>query len=302
MVVLSGKRTFAETVPIPSKRPAVMNVSPSFIEELKNREQHKENSKPTETDSKKQTTDQNNKRKDSILPLPPPPKTIEEENNSKQSELVDLTPVELLKVLGEEHLDKEPPTLPDLTDLPTKQMKKANQAFGKEMEKVRQEKTEIAKTADQIKITKPAFKKIPIPKHKPVQDAADELNNIETSAGTDIQNDDNYEGDENTTLVSFALKPEQIKLDPNLEMFLQEHALKLFHENKNMRMEIQAYATSVEGEQHSDVRISLARALEVRSFLIKNKIQASRLKLNPMGTDKSNATDNRIDLLFISDE
>ncbi|MGH1376857.1 MAG: OmpA family protein [Alphaproteobacteria bacterium] len=101
-------------------------------------------------------------------------------------------------------------------------------------------------------------------------------------------------------LVSFSIPAKQVKLDESLQNFLQTYALKLFNDNPDLNMEIHAYATPVEGEKHSDVRISLARALEVRSFLIDKKIAPSRLKLQPNGQDKSNSNDDRIDIIFIA--
>lgn len=124
---------------------------------------------------------------------------------------------------------------------------------------------------------------VPTPPHKP------SLNAIEPAAQDD--------GPE-TTLVSFTLKPKQITLDKNLRYFLEKHALRILNEDKNIEIHIHAYATPIAGEAYSDVRLSLARALEIRSFLIDKKIEASRLKLTPVGHDKENGSNDRIDLIF----
>ena len=134
---------------------------------------------------------------------------------------------------------------------------------------------------------------IPTPKHKPKN-----FNNLEPSASNSSNKTDSLE----TTLVSFTIKPEQIGLDKNLEFFLKKHAINLFNRDKNLKMKILAYATEIEGQPHSDVRISLARALEVRSFLIKNNIPPSRIKLSPEGKGKINENGDRIDLIFIKDK
>ncbi|PCI56768.1 MAG: hypothetical protein COB36_00375 [Alphaproteobacteria bacterium] len=123
----------------------------------------------------------------------------------------------------------------------------------------------------------------PTPPHKP------SLNAIEPAAQDD--------GPE-TTLVSFTLNPKQITLDKNLRYFLEKHALRILNEDKNLEIHIHAYATPIAGEAYSDVRLSLARALEIRSFLIDKKIEASRLKLTPVGHDKENGSNDRIDLIF----
>ncbi len=129
---------------------------------------------------------------------------------------------------------------------------------------------------------------IPVPSHKPL------FNNIEPSSGGN-----NIHQNE-TTIVSFTLMPEQISLDENLEDFLKTEAIDLFNNNKNLKMEIHAYATKTEGQPYSDVRISLARALKVRSFLIDNNVLPSRLKLKH--ADKNENNSDRIDLIFIETE
>lgn len=123
----------------------------------------------------------------------------------------------------------------------------------------------------------------PVPQNKPL------LNNIEPSSGKE---------DAQTTLVSFTLQPNQVSLDENLHYFLEKHALKILEQDKRLTIHINAYATGIEGEEYSDVRLSLARALEVRSFLIDRNVDASRLKLTPIGNAPNSGTKNRIDLIF----
>lgn len=109
----------------------------------------------------------------------------------------------------------------------------------------------------------------------------------------------NNDSDDNTTLVSFMMLPEQIHLDENISSFLKEYAVKTLNENDSITMEIHAYARPIDNKQFSDVRLALARALEVRSFLIQQNIDPSRMKLSPVGKDSVNGSDDRIDLLFI---
>ncbi len=138
------------------------------------------------------------------------------------------------------------------------------------------------------KSSKASFRKqsIPIPRHKPKR------RTMQTSA----------EAQDEGTLVSFALQPGQINLDENLRNFLQDHALRLFNQKSNLTMEIQAYATATDSEPHGDVRVALARALEVRSFLINQNVSPNRLKLTPKGQDQAGAGNDRIDLLFFEQE
>lgn len=101
-------------------------------------------------------------------------------------------------------------------------------------------------------------------------------------------------------LVSFTLEPNQLSLDPALKDFLLEHAVEMFKNDPDLRLEIHAYAGRQNDQAYSDVRRSLARALEVRSFLLEQNIDPSRLKLTPLGQDAEEVSDNRIDLLFIA--
>ena len=155
---------------------------------------------------------------------------------------------------------------------------------------------------------KDSIKKAPVPIEKPVKIVKANLAPaiIEPAAGEDDDSDEgpllpvskNKEG--SSKLISFFLQPAQTKLDENLSSFLQNHALKIMTEDKDLDIEIYSYATPIKDEEHSDVRISLARALEVRSFLMNNRIDPSRLRLKPMDNsyDKTKA-DDRIDLMFI---
>lgn len=136
-----------------------------------------------------------------------------------------------------------------------------------------------------------SFEDVPVPSRKPAFKAA----SVQVSEAEEISEQEDVE----TTLVSFTLPPEQVELNPELEDFLAHYALKVFRETPSVKMEIQAYATKINNQEYSDVRLSLARALEVRTFLINQNIAPSRLKITPMGRDTENAADDRIDLIFI---
>ncbi len=199
-----------ETIPIPPRRPDVLNVSPAYIEELRNRENHQN--------------------------VYSPASDVTFTNEDLEREITKIDSAELFRILKPNH-------------------------------------------------TLAAF--APTPAHKPL------LNAIEPAA---------QEDEPETTLVSFTLKPKQITLDKNLHYFLEKHALRILNEDKNLEIHIHAYATPIPGEAYSDVRLSLARALEVRSFLIDKNIEASRLKLTPVGHDKDDGSNDRIDLVFMAKE
>ena len=130
---------------------------------------------------------------------------------------------------------------------------------------------------------------IPIPIHKPLKLAS------LTKSYSKKANDEK-------ALISFMLEPDQIDLDNSLKEFLVDYAIGMFRSNQDLMMEIYAYATLEDNKDYSDVRRSLARALEVRRFLLSHNIQASRLKIIPVGLDDKNKADDRIDLLFVSQQ
>jgi len=101
------------------------------------------------------------------------------------------------------------------------------------------------------------------------------------------------------TLISFSMPPRDIILGEDVRSFLSNHVIPLFQNNDSFILEINAYATPIEGENYSEIRISMARALEIRKFLMNNRIPASRLKLKHMGSDQNLLADDRIDLILI---
>lgn len=133
-------------------------------------------------------------------------------------------------------------------------------------------------------------KGIPIPPEKPESFTGDE-----EAEGIAVEDKD----DKEKTIISFSLPPKEIALSKDIENFLQTRVLPKFKNDAKFELEIYAYATKIDGEEHSAIRISLARALEVRRWLIDNNVPPSRLKLSHMGSGKDMKPDDRIDLILI---
>lgn len=64
------------------------------------------------------------------------------------------------------------------------------------------------------------------------------------------------------------------------------------------RLQVRAYATGEEGSKSSARRISLSRALAVRSFLMDAGIKPTRVDVRAMGTETDRSPLDRVDLLF----
>ncbi len=136
---------------------------------------------------------------------------------------------------------------------------------------------------------------IPIPQKKPGSKESKPVTRLIKSVEKEKKKDSG------AAIVSFALQPDQVKLDYDLQSFLSDHALEIFKRDSQIKLDIQAYAKTENGDQSSNVRLSLARALEVRKYLMKQGVSPSRLKLSAIGSDKHGTNSNRIDLVFAKD-
>lgn len=125
-----------------------------------------------------------------------------------------------------------------------------------------------------------------------------DTNTIEPSAGTEDLYEISASAPQDATVISFTLEPGQVVLDDNIRGFLQDHVLGLFQSHENFRLEINAYSSSLPQEEYSHVRISLARALEVRRYLIDHGVAPSRMKLKSMAKNDP-VDDDRIDLVLV---
>ena len=221
----AGVASDNSSIPVPPKRPDILNVSPAYIKQLTNRNTNDDN-------------DFNNIDPASgsgMGAMPPaitPPENLSLDNHSIKR----INANELVEILE------------DVTN---------------------------SKTA---KSTQRGH--IPVPSRKP--------KNIS----------ENIPQDTAETLISFSLQPEQMHLDDVIKDFLSNKAINLFEENQGVKLDIQAYAEMEDNKPNSDTRISLARALQVRQFLMQKGISPSRLKLSAMGQDSETNSHNRIDLIF----
>ncbi len=224
-----------QTIPTPPKRPEVLEVPPSYVEDLRQKNKRNTSPKVIKMEDEDYSSQYNVKMS---------------EENDEFPELVDLTKEDILDLLDNKEM--------------TRQVVDGEGGGPKSYERENL---------------------VPIPSQKP------NLN------GHSLAPSDYSE--EETTLISFSLKDDQIHLDEHLKKFLRSHAVRLFNDDSDLRMDIQAYAKGIDGQQHSDVRLSLARALEVRGYLINQNISPTRLKLSPLGRDRNSNNHNRIDLVFI---
>lgn len=139
----------------------------------------------------------------------------------------------------------------------------------------------------------------PKPKSKPKLNKP--VNDIEPASGPPSKADipSAKPNKEASKLMSFYLQPEVTELDEALSGFLKDRALKILQDDPAMGIEIRSFATPLSGQANSHVRIALARALAVRSYLMSNNVDPARLRLRPDNNYAKKSEDDRIDLVFI---
>lgn len=71
------------------------------------------------------------------------------------------------------------------------------------------------------------------------------------------------------------------------------------NEAPGTRLQIRAYASGDDGSKSSARRISLSRALSIRSFLMDNQIKPTRVDVRALGTETDRPPLDRADLIFV---
>ena len=77
---------------------------------------------------------------------------------------------------------------------------------------------------------------------------------------------------------------------------IQNALLRELRNNPDIRLEIKAFANQIDDNQSGARRISLARALSVREFLISKGIDADRMDLRALGDQNPRGKENRVDI------
>ena len=69
-------------------------------------------------------------------------------------------------------------------------------------------------------------------------------------------------------------------------------------ESPELRLQLRAYAEGLDGSNSSAKRLSLARALSIRSYLMDNNIQATRIDVRALGSSSDRSPIDRVDVIF----
>jgi len=97
-------------------------------------------------------------------------------------------------------------------------------------------------------------------------------------------------------LASIAFAPQSVELDQTGRRGLSAVAARVAKDREG-RIVIVAYAGS-DGAQMSARRISLGRAISVRSFLIEHGVESHRMIVRALGKPQQTGAADRVDILW----
>ncbi len=143
-----------------------------------------------------------------------------------------------------------------------------------------------------IQITDESLEKIPtvldisqkLPENKPTEDVS--LNALDLKK----ENENAY--------ISLAYQPGIATLTAEIRASLKAQLIEHLKRDPSLRVEIRSFASSQEIGQSAARRISLARALDIRSFLIEHEIISQRIDIRPLGSKTTTTPLERSDIFL----
>ena len=99
--------------------------------------------------------------------------------------------------------------------------------------------------------------------------------------------------------ITMEFKSRLTNLQSDQETALKTDILPRLKANPNQRLQIQAFASHNSNEESEARRISLARALAVRAFLLSNGIDPSRMDVRALGSNTTSNVTDGVDLVFL---
>ncbi len=127
--------------------------------------------------------------------------------------------------------------------------------------------------------------------------APPDLKEIDLSARIVAQNPKELKHSEE--ILSLAFAPASADIGKNAKSFLSKKALNILRKSPTLRIEIQALATPSAAGHSSARRLSLSRALAVRSYLIEKDVDPARIDIRALGKQSNIKPLDRVDLIFI---
>ncbi|MCK5284362.1 MAG: OmpA family protein [Alphaproteobacteria bacterium] len=104
---------------------------------------------------------------------------------------------------------------------------------------------------------------------------------------------------DNVKKITITFLSENANLTSDVKQFLIEQILVKSTRHPNIRIEIQSFASNIDGNICSARRVSLARALEIRDLLINHYIDPKRIDIRALGNKTNIKPIDRVDILFL---
>lgn len=97
---------------------------------------------------------------------------------------------------------------------------------------------------------------------------------------------------------SLEFSPGSTDLTADQRELLLQNVIKTLTQDSALRVQILSYASRMDGAESSARRVSLSRALAVRSYLLENKITPSRIDVRALSDNTTETPADRMDLEF----
>lgn len=101
-------------------------------------------------------------------------------------------------------------------------------------------------------------------------------------------------------VLSFPFLPGSSDMDQDSRRLFDDQAVALMKGNPDIRVQVQAYATPSDEGQSSARRLSLTRAMAIRSYLIEREIDPRRIDIRALGEQTGPGPQDRVDLVFVN--
>jgi outer membrane protein OmpA-like peptidoglycan-associated protein len=107
-------------------------------------------------------------------------------------------------------------------------------------------------------------------------------------------------GIQESSMVSIEFKPNLSDLNADQKSILDSDVLPRLKKEKNLRLQIQAFASSTKDGKSTARRLSLSRALSLRSYLLEKGFTPDRMDIRALGDNTLEKPMDRVDLVFAS--
>ena len=103
----------------------------------------------------------------------------------------------------------------------------------------------------------------------------------------------------NPNLISIPYVSGESRIEDHIRQTIEQRILSKLMEDDKAHLQIRSYASSTDENISNARRISLSRALSIRTYLLSKGIQPQRLDIRAMGSQTNQTPLDRVDLLIV---